>query len=144
MNLKIKVNIYGNKNALLSLKSCCNNNSHASPSNRCHNKTKCKNCNNCKNTDSHKSDINNVGLITTGELYDGLKSFLSHSDVYENTLLNFIELDKINSSDKEEIQVNNIINKGFTPPITVIDGIIRYYAGISNILIYKDIKELLE
>lgn len=50
----------------------------------------------------------------------------------------------MNLSDKEEIQVNNIINKGFTPPITVIDGIIRYYAGISNILIYKDIKELLE
>ncbi|WP_333860594.1 hypothetical protein [Clostridium sp.] len=73
-----------------------------------------------------------------------MKNFPNYSDVWKNTLLNFIELEKINLSDKEEIQVNNIINKGFTPPITVIDGIIRYYAGISNILIYKDIKELLE
>ena len=143
MNLKIKVNIYGNKNAVLSLKSCYNN-SHGSPSNSCHNKTKCKNYNHCKNTISNKSYINNISLIRTEELYDVLKNFPNYSDVWKNTLLNFIELEKMNLSDKEEIQVNNIINKGFTPPITVIDGIIRYYAGISNILIYKDIKELLE
>lgn len=143
MNLKIKINIYGNKNAVLSLKSCCNS-GHDS-FNSCQNKTKCGSCTNCRN--NYKNSISfesNVTLIRTEELYNNLKKFLSNSDVSQNIILNFIELDKINLSAKEEIEVNNIIHKGFTPPITVIDGIIRYYAGISNMLIYRDVKELLE
>lgn len=143
MNLKVKINIYGNKNTLLSLKSCCNS-SHDSSYNSCHNETKCKSCSHCKNGISDKSNINNVLLLKTEELYNNLKNFLNSSDVSKNIILNFIEINKINLSNKEGIEVNNIIQKGFTPPITVIDGIIRYYAGISNMFIYKDIKELLE
>ncbi|APM38466.1 hypothetical protein [Clostridium kluyveri] len=144
MNLKIKINIYGNKNAVLSLKSCCNS-SHDSASNSCQNRTKCGSCTNCRNNCKNSiSSESNVTLIKTEELYNNLKKFFNNSDVSQNIILDFIELDKINLSDKEGIEVNNIIRKGFTPPITVIDGIIRYYAGISNILIYRDVKELLE
>lgn len=143
MDLKIKINIYGNKDSLLSLKSCCNNRNDSSGN--CQNKTKCSSCTNCKSSCiSSISSESNVTLIRTEELYNNLKKFLNNSDVSQNIILNFIELDKINLLDKEGIDVNHIIHKGFTPPITVIDGIIRYYAGISNMLIYKDVKELLE
>ncbi|BAH06039.1 hypothetical protein [Clostridium kluyveri] len=143
MNLKIKINIYGNKNTVLSLKRCCNSSHDSSDSSQ--NKTRCSSCTNCRNNCKNSiSSESNVTLIKTEELYNNLKKFFSNSDVSQNIILNFIELDKINLSDKEGIEVNNIIHKGFTPPITVIDGIIRYYAGISNILIYKDVKELLE
>ncbi len=57
--------------------------------------------------------------------------------------MNFIELDDNRFETDEKDRVLDVIDRGFDAPITVIDGIIRYYGGISNKLVYKDVKELL-
>ena len=62
----------------------------------------------------------------------------------ENVDIHFIELGKSIPVNEEAIKVEDIIKKGFEPPITVIDGIVRYYAGISNVLVYKDVLELIK
>lgn len=145
MELKIKINIYGNKNTALPVTHCCSN-KHRSNTDK--SKTNCNSCSNCKNscgscTSSSNAD-NNTDFIKTGQLYENLKKFLSASDVSRNIDINFIDLTKTDLLDEEGVKVSHVIHKGFNPPITVIDGIIRYYAGISNILVYKDVKELLE
>ena len=79
-----------------------------------------------------------------GDAYKELEKFINDSDVKNNTELEFIDLEKINLKENQFLRIEEIINKGFEPPITVVDNIIRYYGGISNVFVYNDIKELLE
>ena len=127
--MKIEIIIYGNKNSILSGINYCS----------CGNSS----CFKCPISSSCKSarDGNSAGKLIsrkTCDLYRNLKNFLEISDVAQN-----IELKNFVFSTEEELRVKSTIEKGFSPPITVIDGIIRYYGGISNILIYRDVKELL-
>lgn len=77
-----------------------------------------------------------------GELYEELLQFLQGSDVKERVELEFLDIRKVNVLDYDDIRV--LFDRGYELPYCVIDGIVRYYGGISNDLIYKDIKELLE
>lgn len=126
MNSKIKINIYGNMNTMISGSRCnkkCNN---------CFEK-----CNGCKPTN------NKIIKVKTSDLYYNLVNFLTINHMQRIVDINFIELDKNSPVNEESIKVKDIIKKGFEPPITVIGGIIRYYGGISNILVYRDILELI-
>lgn len=79
---------------------------------------------------------------TMGDSFEELVEFIRNSDVGEKTHLEFIDVNKLG----EIHPYNDIIDfrdRGFNLPITVVDGIVRYYGGISGKLIYKDIKELL-
>ncbi|MEY8000160.1 hypothetical protein AB8U03_08100 [Clostridium sp. Mt-5] len=138
--MKIKINIYGNKNAVLSGINYCGSNDNF---NNCSQESRCADCSNCKNNHNASGSSDKLTFMKTKDLYDNLKNFLEISDVSENIDINFVELNKTKFLKEEESRVENIIQKGFEPPITVIDGIIRYYGGISNILVYRDIKDLL-
>lgn len=143
MNEIIKVKIYGVKKQLISSgcgcgskknsycssskgkKSCCN-----SGEGGCTNKiNKC-----CKGNTSN----------TVGDAYKELEEFINNSDVRNNTELEFIDIEKINLEEDKFLRVKEIIHRGFEPPIIVVDDIVRYYGGIPNTYIYKDIKELIE
>lgn len=130
MNI-IKVNIYGYEKKSL-LVGCINNKN--SSCNLCGSKfnSLCKNC---------KSKENSFCNIL--DLYKGLNKFLKNTDISNSVDVNFIELSNKENVSDERFRVEEIMERGFNPPITVIDGIIRYYGGISNILVYKDVKELL-
>ncbi|CAB1247354.1 hypothetical protein ACFHWD_06575 [Clostridium sp. MT-14] len=131
--MKIKIAVYGNKDSILSGINYC-----SCKDSSCF---KCSNCSNCK---SGKNESSSDKLIfrRTYDLYGNLKNFLEISDVAQNIDIKFIELSNLNFS-TDDAKVKKVIEQGFTPPITVIDGIIRYYGGISNILVYRDVKELL-
>ena len=79
---------------------------------------------------------------TIVDSFEELVKFIKDSDVGEKTYLEFIDISKLG----EIHPYNDIVDlrdRGFNLPITVVDGIVRYYGGISGKLIYMDIKELL-
>jgi hypothetical protein len=74
--------------------------------------------------------------------YTDLVEFLRDRGVIDSVDLKFIELSKINILDYDDLRV--LYDMDFEPPYVVIDGIIRYYGGLSFELIYNDINELLQ
>ncbi|MDP4088650.1 MAG: hypothetical protein Q8930_05170 [Bacillota bacterium] len=78
---------------------------------------------------------------TTGMLFEDLKVLLDGSDVKDSIELSFFDLRRINVLDFD--QVRTLTEEDFEPPYVIIDGIARYYGGISSPYIYNDIKELL-
>lgn len=143
MNKKIKVQVFGIKEQVINSgcgcgsgknKSCCGKSKDSQGS--------CKGgCNR-----SERCCSSSIGKLskTVGDAFEELETFINGSDVKNNTELEFIDLDKINLEEEKFFRIKEIINRGFEPPITVVDDIIRYYGGISNTFVYKDIKELLE
>ncbi len=135
---KIKVQIFGVKYKELPGGCECN-----------HEKSSCSGCSGggekkCQGCSSGcKKNSESDSIRTVGDVYEELKEFIKSSDVKDKVQLEFIDLDKI-SIDNQYERVEETIDRGFEPPITVIDNIIRYYGGISKDLVYKDIKELLE
>ena len=123
MDKIIKVDIYGIGEAILG--SCCNKNNES--------KSNCSG-GGCNNSCQSSKKCN--------QAYEDLNSFLKNSEVKENVSLNYIEMDSKGLAEYEEIE--ELIKRGFELPVTVIDGIVRYYGGISANLVYKDVKELLE
>lgn len=79
---------------------------------------------------------------TTGEHYEELAQFIRESDISDYVNLEFLNLDKINILDYDNIRILDEFE--YEDPYVVIDDIVRYYGGISNSLIYNDIKELIE
>ncbi len=135
MSDKIKVQIFGVKYKEISSGCGCSNKKSGCDS--C--KSKKESCDGCGSSGGCGKNSGN----TVGQAYDKLKKFIEESDVNNKTELEFIDLDQINIKEKYP-KIKETIDKGFEPPITVIDDIIRYYGGISESLVYKDIKELLE
>lgn len=139
MNEKIKVQIYGIREENLTSGCGCSLKKEGC-SNTCKNKK--GSCGGCgSNLNSEHSCCKSRSAKTMGEAYKELEEFINESDVKNNTVLEFIDL--VKDEFKEE-KIVELISRGFEPPITVVDGIIRYYGGISKTYIYKDIKELLE
>lgn len=135
MNDKIKVQIFSVKYKELSGGCGCS-----------HKKSSCKGCgeeNNCKSCSTGCTKNFEKTAKTVEDAYEKLEKFIKSSDVNNKVQLEFIDLEKINIKEQYK-RVWETIDKGFDPPITVIDNIIRYYGGISNDLVYKDVKELLE
>lgn len=135
---KIRVQIFGMKYKELSGGCGCS-----------HGKSSCEGCGsggdkNCKGCNSScKKNSESDSIKTVGDVYEELKEFIASSDVKNKVQLEFIDLDKVSINEQYD-RVGETIDKGFEPPITVIDNIIRYYGGISKDLVYKDVKELLE
>lgn len=145
MNKKIKVKIYGVKKQLINSgcgcgkkESCCSTSKDKKSccdigKGGCANKT-----NKCCSGGALSSSK------TVEDLYKELEGFINNSDVKNNAELELIDLETINLEEEQFLRIKEIIDRGFEPPITIVDDIIRYYGGISNAYIYKDIKELLE
>lgn len=130
MNNIIKVQIFGVEEQNISSGCGCSNKGSG-----------CSGCSSKKSSCSGGCKTNTSK--TVGDLYNELKRFIEESDVKDQTIIEFIDLNKT-KLEGEFDRIRDTINRGFEPPITVIDNIIRYYGGISNSLVYKDVKELLE
>lgn len=146
MNEKIKVKIYGVKMQPISSGCGC-----GSKESSCCNTSKGKKscCNSgeggCANKTNKCCSGGALNISKTVEdLYKELEEFINNSDVKNDVELEFIDLEKINLEEEQFYRIKEILDKGFEPPITVVDDIIRYYGGISNAYIYNDVKELLE
>lgn len=79
---------------------------------------------------------------STGTQFDELKNFINDSNVRDVVELQFYDLNKINVLDYDDIRI--LTEMEYEAPFVVIDGVVRYYGGISSDLIYKDILELAE
>ncbi|WP_139902208.1 hypothetical protein [Clostridium thermarum] len=91
----------------------------------------------CSGCGSKKSDPKSVG-----QQFNELKNFIDSSAVRDFAELNFYDLTKINVLDYDDIRI--LTEMDYEAPFVIIDGIVRYYGGISIDLIYNDVKELVE
>ncbi|WFD11886.1 hypothetical protein [Tepidibacter hydrothermalis] len=76
------------------------------------------------------------------EVYEDFIKFIEKSDVNESINYEFYDISKINVLDHENIIY--VYEEGYELPYCVIDGMVRYYGGVSKELIYRDVKELLD
>lgn len=134
MKNEIKIIIYGNRLNILGKDGGCGHSTEDG----------CSGCNSKKSggCSSSKSECGSNEKKSVGDMFLELESFILASDIKDAVKLQFIELDKNKVGGNEEVE--DVINRGFESPIVVIDGIVRYYGGISNLLVYNDIKELLQ
>lgn len=125
MDKKIKVQIFGIEDEVIG--SC---------------ESSSKGCSNCKSCGGHGCDEKGS---TQGknlwQAYEDTEKFIKYSDVGKDVIMEFIDIKRDSVENYENIE--KLLLEGYNIPITIIDGIARYYGGISKELIYKDIKELL-
>lgn len=164
MNNKIKVQIYGVWDK--SLEGCSSGSCGGCPSSGggcpstggCHSQTKGgdegiqstnkdHSCSGCGSKSSGEG-LTTGGLSvdqsvnTTGMQYEELVIYLQDTGMKSKVDIEFLDMNKINILDFDDIRV--LDEMGYESPFTVIEGIVRYYGGISKDLIYKDIQELIE
>ena len=145
MENKIKVQIYGIYDGTVLIGCTSKVNSCGSHGDDVSNKNAgCNSCHGCDNGkingDSQESNLDKT-LNTIGKAYEDLSTFIKSTDVSDNTELEFIDISK--TKIEEDSDIKSLIERGFESPFTVIDGIVRFYGGMSGASIYKDIKELL-
>lgn len=117
---KIVVQVYGIKDSVIN--------------SGCDKKIKASCGHGCTNCTSKKDQT-----ATMGTAFKEVSAYLNNSAIGDKISLEFIE---VNENYRNE-QIEDLIERGFNLPITVIDGIVRYYGGISGKLIFNDVKELL-
>jgi hypothetical protein len=76
------------------------------------------------------------------EVYEDFVKFIEKSDVKESINYEFYDISKINVLDHENIIY--VYEEGYELPYCVINGMVRYYGGVSKELIYEEVKELLD
>lgn len=140
---KIKIDIYGNRDQVLENKKECKGGC-GSNGGGCGHRTAGITIKRNDESASSGCSCSSGGCKTktTEELFEDLRILLEGSDVKDDIELRFYDLRKINVLDYD--QVRTLTEEDFEPPYVIIDGIARYYGGISSALIYGDIKELLE
>lgn len=145
MNNKIIVKIYGIESQVLgggcSSRGCGGCSSKAESGHKCcgdGNERSSKGCSGGCGSEGGCSSKKPKSII---ELYNELVQTIELSDVKDWVELEFLDIRKINILDNENIRM--LYDRDYELPYCVIDGIVRYYGGIPNSLIYNDIKELL-
>jgi hypothetical protein len=78
---------------------------------------------------------------TMGEMFDSLRTSLDASDLKERCSLRFIDV--IKDSDPEVGRVRQLVETGYSLPLTALNGKWSFYGGISNDSFYAKIRELL-
>jgi len=78
---------------------------------------------------------------TMGEMYEELIRFCKESDLPDDVRLQFIDLfeDDLKGYDTAHTMFKN----GFALPLVAVNGVVRFYGGISNSKIYDEVKKLL-
>ncbi|HWQ40875.1 MAG TPA: hypothetical protein VN456_02430 [Desulfosporosinus sp.] len=76
---------------------------------------------------------------TMGEIYDGLVQFCQENDLGEKVRLQFIDLfeDDLTDYDTPHAMFKN----GFALPLVAINGVVRFYGGISNSKIFDEVRK---
>lgn len=76
---------------------------------------------------------------TMGEMYEELVRFFQESDLAPDVRLQFIDLfeDDLKGYDSAHIMFKN----GFALPLVAVNGIVRFYGGISHSKIYEEVRK---
>lgn len=142
MSKKIKVQIYGIENQILgggrSSEGCGGCSSKASKDSSECSSSHGKGCGGCGSAGGCSSKTPKTMI----KLYEELVASIKSSDINHCVELEFLDIRKINILDNDDIRT--LYDMDYELPYCVIDGVVRYYGGISSSLIYKDIKELMD
>lgn len=78
--------------------------------------------------------------MTMGQMYDDFVRFIKDSDLNEKVETEFIDVieDRLEGYD----EALKLLEEGYSLPLTLINGIPRFYGGISNKMLYDAIKSL--
>lgn len=80
--------------------------------------------------------------LTIGEQYKGLEEFFEKSDLSDKIELNFIDISSHDPGTNKD--VNKLLDSGYALPIICFDNNPRFYGGMSEFMIYEEIKKILE
>src|SRR5450830_441097 len=78
---------------------------------------------------------------TMGEMFDSLRTSLDASDIKERCSLRFIDV--IKDSDPQVNHVRQLVETGYSLPLTALNGNWSFYGGMSNDLFFAKIRALL-
>ena len=79
---------------------------------------------------------------TIGDQYNDLKKFIERSDLSDKVELSFINI--FSNDFRTNKDVNKLLDSGYELPIISFDGKPRFYGGMSENIIYEEIKKILE
>ena len=84
-------------------------------------------------------DCGSVPEKTMGEMYEDLLRFFQESDLAANIQLKFIDVfeDDLKGNDTPHTMFKN----GFALPLVAVNGVVRFYGGISNSKIYDEVRK---
>jgi len=84
-------------------------------------------------------DCGSVSEKTMGEMYEDLLRFFQESDLGTNIQLKFIDVfeDDLKGYDTPHTMFKN----GFALPLVAVNGVVRFYGGISNSRIYDEVRK---
>ncbi len=77
---------------------------------------------------------------TMGELYDGLVKFIDGSDLAGKVEMKFIDVMEEQLDGYQSVK--EYMQKGYALPLTSINGEMKLYGGISNEMVYDNLKSL--
>jgi len=77
---------------------------------------------------------------TMGEMYEELDQFFLESDLATEVRLQFIDLfeDDLKGYDSAHTMFKN----GFAIPLVAVNGVVRFYGGISHSKIYEEVRKV--
>lgn len=77
--------------------------------------------------------------ITMGEMFDDLVRFFQACDVAAGVQLKFIDVfeDDLRGYDTAHAMFKN----GFSLPLVAVNGLVRFYGGISNRMVYAEVRK---
>lgn len=79
---------------------------------------------------------------TMGEMYDELVGFLSNTNLKDCIETQFIDVLRDNLNENKFVEVENMMNKGYRLPLTSVNGKFKFFGGISNEMIFGEIKKI--
>ena len=80
-----------------------------------------------------------AGEKTMGEMFEDLARFCQESDIAANIKLQFIDVleDDLKGCDTAHTMFKN----GFALPLVAVNGVVRFYGGISHSKIYDEVRK---
>ena len=79
-------------------------------------------------------------IKTMGEMYDEFVNFLSNSNLKQPIETKFIDV-LMDDLSKYEV-IEEAINKGYSIPLTTINGTLKFYGGIPDKVIFSEIEKM--
>lgn len=77
---------------------------------------------------------------TMGYLYQELVEIMEMSDIKDRITLQFIDVNEDNMDEYEAVK--KLLDTGIVLPVTAIDGVPRFYGGLSVQMIYEAVTEM--
>lgn len=102
----------------------------------------CSGCSGCENSSScsgHSSCEGNKNMFL---IYKELVEYMKNTDLASKVEIEFVDTDKIDIDKYDYLK--EAFKKKFMLPIVAINEVVRFYGGVPNKLIYKEVKKELD